>query len=246
MLKFGLIGEKLSHSKSPGIHEEIMKERNIPGTYELIEIPKDTFVQDFNHLKESGYRGLNLTIPYKETVMPLMDEISPQAKYIGAVNTVLFENGKAMGFNTDYDGFLSLLRKNNIEIKGKEAIILGSGGAAKTVTKVLLDEGIYDITIVSRAKQTFHGSYTVSYDYFKDIKTKSDLLINCTPVGMFPDINVSPIAKEYVNTSVIIDLIYNPEETLLLKYGRELGIKGINGEAMLYQQAMKAQDIWAQ
>ena len=245
MLKFGLLGEKLSHSKSPEIHADIMKSRGINGSYEIIEMPKETFAQDFHQLKTAGYVGVNVTIPYKETVIPLLDEISPQAKYIGAVNTILFEEGKTKGFNTDYDGFLFLLQNNNIEIKGKEAIILGSGGASKTVIKVLLDHGIYDITIVSRTKQNFHGTYTVSYDYFKDIKGKSDILINCTPVGMYPNTEASPIPREYVNTGVIVDLIYNPKETLLLKYGRERGIKGVNGEEMLYRQALKAQDIWA-
>jgi Shikimate 5-dehydrogenase len=245
MLKFGLVGEKLSHSQSPQIHAEIMKQLGIAGTYELLELPKETLAKDFRALINNGYRGVNITIPYKESVIPLLDDISDQAKYIGAVNTVLFQNGKSKGFNTDYDGFLSLLNNNNIIPKGKEAVILGSGGAAKAVVKVLLDQGIFDITIVSRGKQNFHGCYTVSYEFFKDTNNKYDFLINCTPIGMHPHIDISPVPKEYIKADAVIDMIYNPSKTLLLKYAEELGIKAVNGSLMLREQAVKAQKIWS-
>jgi len=244
MMKLGLVGERLSHSQSPQIHGEIMKQRGISGTYELLEFSKETFAEDFHALKNSDYRGVNVTIPYKESVIPLLDDISQQAKYIGAVNTVLFKDGKAKGFNTDYSGFISLLDQNHITVKGKEAVILGSGGAAKAVVKALLDLGIYDLTIVSRGKQNFHGNYTVSYEFFKEKRVKSDLLINCTPVGMYPNTNASPLPKECIHADVVIDTIYNPPKTLLLRYAEELGIKGINGSRMLEEQAAKAYDIW--
>jgi shikimate dehydrogenase len=246
MLKLGLVGEKLSHSRSPEIHAEIMKQKGIEGIYELLEFPKDSFVEDFNALKTSGFRGVNVTIPYKESVLPLLDEISQQSKYIGAVNTVLFQNGKAKGFNTDYDGFISLLDHNKVAVKGKSAIVLGSGGSAKAVVKALLDLGIYDLTIVSRGKQNFHGNYTISYEFFTEAKIKSDLLINCTPVGMYPNEDVSPVAKHVIQAETVIDMIYNPEKTLLLKTAEELGLKAVNGSYMLHQQAAKAQEIWAE
>lgn len=246
MFKLGLVGEKLSHSLSPQLHDEIMRERGIEGTYDLLEFPKETFAQDFNALKNSGYRGVNVTIPYKESVLPLLDDISQQAKYIGAVNTVLFQNGKAKGFNTDYNGFISLLDHNNITVKGKGAVILGSGGVAKAVVKGLLDLGIYDLTIVSRGKQNFHGNYVVSYEFFMETKCRSDILINCTPVGMFPNIDESPIPRECINADVVIDMIYNPIKTQLLRQADELGRKAINGNLMLREQAVKAQEIWAE
>lgn len=246
MLKFALIGESLSHSRSPEIHERIMKDKGIQGVYDILEFSKEDFAKSFNALKNSGYRGVNITIPYKETVIPFLDEISPQAKYIGAVNTVLFENGKAKGFNTDYYGFLALFQQNGLEIKNKEAVILGSGGAAKCAVKALLDEGIVDITIVSRSKQNFHGIYTVSYDFFKESVHSVDFLINCTPIGMYPKIDASPLPKNQIYAKAVIDLIYNPEETLLLQQARELGCQTINGSLMLVQQAVKAQEIWNQ
>ena len=245
MLKLGLVGENLSHSQSPEIHAEIMKQKGIDGTYEILEFSKETFAEGFNALKNSDYRGVNVTIPYKESVIPLLDDISQQAKYIGAVNTVLFHNGRAKGFNTDYNGFISLLDHNNITVKGKGAIILGSGGVAKAVVKALLDLGIYDLTIVSRGKQNFHGNYTVSYEFFKEANCRSNLLINCTPVGMYPNVDVSPIPKEWIKTDAVIDMIYNPAKTLLLEYAEELGLKAINGSLMLKEQAMKSHEIWA-
>jgi shikimate dehydrogenase len=245
MIKLGLIGEKLSHSLSPQIHEEIMKQRGIKGTYEILEFSRENFASDFNALKASGYRGVNVTIPYKESVLPLLDDISQQAKYIGAVNTVLFRDGKARGFNTDYDGFTSMLDHNDITVKGKGAVILGSGGVAKAVVKALLDLGIYDLTIVSRGKENFHGNYTVSYEFFREEKVKSDLLINCTPVGMYPNMDASPIPRDCINADVVVDLIYNPPKTLLLKYAEELGRQAVNGSFMLREQAVKAQDIWS-
>lgn len=244
MYKFGLIGEKLPHSKSPEMHAEIMKENKIEGTYDLIEIPKDRFEEYFTALKDAGYHGLNVTIPYKETIIPYLDELSPQAKYIGAVNTIAFRAGRLIGHNTDYFGFQELLLKNDVPVKGKEAIVLGSGGAAKAVTKVLLDLGIFDLTIVSRGKQNFHGLYTVSYDYFKEGGRKCDLLINCTPVGMFPHSEASPLPKEYIRADYAVDLIYNPIETLFLKYAKEQGSHVLNGIQMLWEQAVKAEQIW--
>ncbi len=244
MYKFGLIGEKLPHSKSPEMHAKIMEENHIEGTYDLIEIPKDRFEEGFLALKDAGYHGLNVTIPYKETVIPYLDELSPQAKYIGAVNTIAFRDGKLIGHNTDYFGFQELLLKNKVPVKGKEAIVLGSGGAAKAVTKVLLDLGIFDLTIVSRGKQNFHGLYTVSYDYFKESDRRFDLLINCTPIGMFPHSDKSPLPKEYIRAKYAIDLIYNPTETLFLKYAQEQGSQVLNGSMMLWEQAVKSEEIW--
>lgn len=244
MIKLGIIGEHLSHSLSPKIHMDLLESSNIDGTYDVIEIPQEDFAAAFTDLKGKGYNGLNVTIPYKEAVIPLLDELSPEAKYIGAVNTILFRDGKSIGYNTDYYGFKALINQNKVDIKGKEAVILGGGGAAKATIKVLLDMGIFDITIVSHSKQNFHSQYTISYEYFKESKQHYDVLINCTPVGMFPDIDAAPIAKDLINSPIVIDLIYNPVKTLLLKYAEELGCKTINGEVMLAEQAKESQKIW--
>lgn len=244
MLKLGLLGEKLAHSQSPEIHQKLLEEKGLTGTYELIELPRATFTEDFHRLKGFGYHGLNVTIPYKETILPLLDELSPEARDIGAVNTIAFKGNRTIGHNTDYYGFLTLLNHCGLNVKGKEAVILGSGGASRAVTQVLLDNGIVDITYVSRSKNGVRGYFTISYDYFRETDHQWDLIINCTPVGMYPQINQSPIPKKSIRAEYIIDLIYNPEKTLLLKYAEELGIKNCNGSIMLLEQARKAQEIW--
>lgn len=246
MLRLGVVGEQLSHSKTPEIQARIIENEGFCGGYEVIEFPQETFAEDFDALKTAGYNGVIITAPYREAVIPLLDDISPLAKYIGVVDTVSFVNGKAKGYNTGYYGFLSLLNNHDISVKGKEAVILGSGTATRTITKALLDNGVYDITIVSRAKQNFHGSYTISYDFFKENKQKNDILINCTPVGMYPNHEFCTISKEHMNTNTAIDLIFNPAQTLFLKNAETLGIKGVNGLGMLEGQLLKALEIWTQ
>lgn len=242
--RYGLVGEKLGHSFSPEIHKDLMKKQNKVGTYELIEIAKDQFSEDFPTLLKSGYNGLNVTIPYKESVIPFLDELSPEARYIGAVNTVSFKQGKTLGHNTDYDGFLTLLSENHIAIKGLTAVVLGSGGVAKAIIKALLDHGISDITVLSTSKEKFHAFHTISYDFFAGNSVTCDLLINCTPVGMFPNVEKCPIPKHAFRAKVAIDLIYNPPETLFLKTARSLGLQTVSGLRMLSAQAEKSQEIW--
>ncbi len=242
--RYGLIGEQLSHSFSPKIHHDLMLKHNINGTYELIEIAKEKFSEDFPKLLNEGYGGLNVTIPYKESVIPFLDELTPEARYIGAVNTISFDHGRTIGHNTDYNGFLTLLSENQITIKGSTAVIMGSGGVAKAVIKALLDCGISDITILSTSKEKFHAFHTVSYDFFAGNSVSSDLLINCTPVGMFPNIEQCPIPAHAFRTKAAIDLIYNPPETLFLKIAKNRCIKAIGGLRMLTAQAEKSQEIW--
>lgn len=242
--RYGLIGEKLIHSFSPQIHQDLMNKQNINGTYDLIEIEKDRFPLDFPDILKRGYNGLNVTIPYKEAVIPFLDELSPEARYIGAVNAISFKDGQRIGHNTDYYGFLTLLSENQVPIKGKTAVILGSGGAAKAVIKALLDHGISDITVLSKSKEKFHAFHTISYDFFIGNAIFCDLLINCTPVGMFPDVQNCPIPRAAFRTGVAIDLVYNPPETVFLKTAKSLGIQAVGGLRMLTAQAEKSQEIW--
>lgn len=247
--KLGLIGEKLGHSYSKDLHNKIMNESGILGTYDLIEIPKVSFPDDFPKLLLSDYNGLNITIPYKENVIPFLDGISESAKKIGAVNTISLKDGKAYGYNTDYDGFLEIFIRNSISIKGKTAAVLGYGGAAKAIALALIDEGISSIDIIMRniakAKAVNNSSYDfISFNEFNRNSKYYDFIINCTPVGMFPYVIESPIPKASIRASYVFDLIYNPEETLLLSFCKELGIKYFNGMEMLSAQARKSQEIW--
>jgi len=244
--RYGLVGEALSHSYSPEIHRDLMKKHDLVGTYDLIEIPREHFTEDFKAVLQRGYNGLNVTIPYKETVIPFLDGLSPEARYIGAVNTLSFKEGKITGHNTDYYGFLTLMSENQVSIKGKTAVILGSGGAAKAVIKALLDSGISDITVLSTSKEKFHAFHTISYDFFAGNAVACDLLINCTPVGMYPNSDHCPIPKHAFRAKIAVDLIYNPADTLFLKVARSMGLKTIGGIRMLTAQAEKSQEIWRQ
>lgn len=259
MLKFGLLGETLGHSQSPELHKKIMEQRNLAGSYTLIEIPRERFHETFLSLKASGeYRGLNVTIPYKQTVLPLLDQIAPQAQTIGAVNTILFPGGgKAVGYNTDYFGVIALLRENQVDVRGKTALLLGAGGVARAVIAALCDEGASHIAIASRSAgntrptadsaNAYMDCPLISYQELEE-GFRADVIINCTPVGMWPQVDVSPLpltTMERVGAFAALDMIYNPQETLFLKYARQLSMTAACGMTMLWEQAVKAQDIWA-
>ena len=231
MKKFGLLGEKLSHSKSPDIHQMIFQKLDINGKYDLVE----TSPEDIKKYIEK-YDGLNVTIPYKETVNPLLKSLSKEAKSIGAVNTIY----EKKGYNTDYFGFGKMLNVKNIKVDKKICVILGTGGASKAVKYYLKKNNAKKIISVSRSKK---GKNIINYD---DIETiKGDILINTTPVGMYPNIEESPVNSKIISKyKVAIDLIYNPLETLFLKYAKENNLKYVNGLYMLIGQAVKAQEIW--
>ncbi len=247
-LLFGLIGEKLKHSFSPAIHSIIFKELNLDGHYQLFEVKKEDLKDAVYGLKALGAKGVNVTIPYKLDIMEYLDDISDEAKKIGAINTICFKDNKTFAYNTDYFGFGIMLNKFDISIENKKAVVLGTGGAAKSVLQYLIDKNIGDITLVSRdinrAKEKFTDYRVISYDDIKEIG-KKDIVINTTPCGMYPKTNNSPMKKEDMsNFDVAVDLIYNPIETLFLKHAREQGIKRVNGLYMLVGQAVKAQELW--
>lgn len=254
-MKFGLIGEKLSHSLSPEIHKKIFENLKIFGDYSLIEL-KESEILDFFRDRSKKYSGFNVTIPYKVKLMDFMEEISDEAREIGAINTIFQKNGKFYGYNTDYFGYKRTLEENNIDIKGKDITILGAGGASRAVLKYSFDEGVKNILIVVRniekAKKELDSLLKnrdniefLNFEEFEERKEKGYLIVNCTPVGMFPNILNSPVGKESLEKyENLVDLIYNPKETLFLKYGKELGKKSVNGLFMLVAQAVASQEIW--
>lgn len=246
---YGLIGEKLGHTYSPMIHNKILSEINLKGHYGIFEVKREKLKYVVPGLKALGYSGVNVTIPYKTEIMKYLDFISPEAKKIGAVNVIKLDNeGLAFGYNSDYFGFGLSLINANINVKGEKAVILGTGGASKAVLHYLKDNDIREITIVSRnklsAKEVYPQERIISYEELVDIKDYS-LLINTTPVGMYPKTDASPIDKKIIERfSTAIDLIYNPAQTLLLKNAREAGLTTLNGIYMLVAQAVKSQEIW--
>jgi shikimate dehydrogenase len=199
-------------------------------------------------LRDKGMAGLNVTIPYISDVMSYLASISPEAKKIGAVNTIFPTERGLMGYNTDYFGVKSMLGMAGILVKGKKVMVLGTGGSARTVVTFLKDEGASNVALVSRnkdsARKKFSGVDVLNYTDITSHNTY-DVLINTTPVGMYPNTDESPLSKELTQCFPhVADLIYNPAETLLLRYAKECGANYVNGLYMLVAQAVKAQEIW--
>lgn len=238
MKKYGLIGEKLGHSYSKIIHEKLFELTGEDAVYELLPIPKDSFDEQMRAIINGGYTGINVTIPYKLDVMEYADVISDEAKKIGAVNTISFNDGIISAYNTDYYGIKHTFEKFNVDIEGKDIVILGTGGASRAVITAVNDMGAKSIKMVSRGKKEFMGLEVIGYDE----SISGDVLINCTPVGMYPNVDATPLDE--INFNAVVDLIYNPTETKLLKLASSQGIKAVNGLYMLVSQAMYSEGIW--
>lgn len=245
---YGLIGEKLSHSFSSKIHNAILKKLNFQGSYNLFEVKREDLKHAVHGLKALGAKGINVTIPYKIQIIQYLDRLSPESEKIGAVNTVDFNNGIITGYNTDYYGFGSALKKAEVCVKNKNAVILGTGGASKAIVQYLVDNEIKEITYVSRnpekKAEDIKDFNVINYYDISKLKN-TDIIINCTPCGMYPNMECSPVNNNILGKfSIAVDLIYNPEETLFLKQAKELGIKTANGLFMLVAQAVASEEIW--
>lgn len=245
---YGLLGEKLSHSLSPKIHDLIFKAINVDGAYKLFEVEKNNLGKFTEGLKVLNIKGSNVTIPYKENIMKYLDKVSSEGKRIGAINTISLRDGMLYGDNTDYYGFGYMLEYNNVDIDNKIAVILGNGGACKGALYYLLDNGIKHVYIVSRntnSLTTFDEKIVSLISYNELNSLSGDILINSTPVGMYPKIEGCPVENNVIkNFNTIVDLIYNPGVTTLLKKGKEFGKVTVGGLYMLVGQAIKAQEIW--
>ncbi len=241
MRQFGLIGKTLSHSFSKNYFEQKFEKEGISdASYSLFEL---TEIAEFTALvQEHQLSGLNVTIPYKEAILPYLDEIDEEAKAIGAVNTIQFTKSGLKGYNTDVIGFRNSI-KPFLENIHTRALILGTGGAAKAVAYVLENLGI-KITYVSRNPK---ADNELSYADINGFVMKHHLLIvNTTPIGTFPNIKEAPeLPYEYLTEKhFLYDLVYNPSETPFLKHAKAAGAIAINGEQMLKIQAEEAWKIW--
>ena len=243
MKQYGLIGKTLSHSFSKKYFEEKFKRENINAVYENFELNDISHVEGLFSI-HSNLCGLNVTIPYKEQIIPYLDEVDEQAQKIGAVNTIYIdkETGKMKGYNTDVYGFKQSL-KPFLENQHQRALILGTGGASKAVAYVLNELGI-TTAFVSRTPQLENQ---LNYDELNENILASFLLIvNTTPLGTFPNVDEKPTINYDAITPnhLLYDLVYNPAETAFLKEGKKRGALTINGEQMLQLQAEKAWEIW--
>ena len=222
----GLIGEKLGHSFSPAIHGKLADYE-----YKLYELSPG---QLGPFLEKKEFDGLNVTIPYKKTVIPYCDELTEAAKSIGSVNTIVKRpDGTLLGHNTDYDGIMWLLKNAGAQVKGKKAVVLGTGGASLTVQAALRNLGAAPVVVISRSGE----------DNYENIARHSDakILINATPVGMYPKTGVSPVDLDvFTALEGVFDVVYNPAKTQLLLEAEKRGIPCANGLGMLVAQAKAA------
>ena len=232
-MQYGLIGEKLSHSFSKEIHEAIADYK-----YELCEIAKDELA---SFLQKREFRAINVTIPYKKEVIPYLDEISHAAQELQAVNCIVNRNGRLCGYNTDYFGMRDTVKKSGIDIVNKKILILGTGGTARTSALVCKDLGATDITLVSRDKKDNAVSYDEAYTHFND----AQIIINTTPVGMYPNCCNSPIdLSKFYNLVAVFDAIYNPIRTQLVLNAKKQGVYATGGLLMLVSQAVRAIELF--
>lgn len=225
-MMYGLIAEKLGHSFSKDIHNRLFDY-----SYELKEIPQ-TELDSF--MKEKDFKAINVTIPYKERVIPYLDWVSDTAKKIGAVNTIVNDNGFLRGYNTDFSGMTALIRKNNIELEGRKVLILGSGGTSKTAFAVAESMGCACVRRVSREGREDCITYIEAAGQHSD----AQVIINTTPVGMYPKIGAAPVdLNNFPNVEAVIDAVYNPLRSKLVCDARKKGIKAVGGLYMLVAQA---------
>ena len=240
-MRYGLIGKSLPHSFSPEIHKALGN-----SDYVIRELAPSALPE---FIKQKEYIGLNVTIPYKQDVIPLLDEIDAPSRAIGAVNTIHNKDGRLYGYNTDYIGFSRLLKENEITLKGKSILILGTGGTSKTVRAVCQNEGATTIHRVSRRGKTPDAPEDeqdlISYDEATSEFSDTQIIINTTPSGMYPDVDCQPITLDsFGQLEAVADVIYNPLTTKLVLDARKRGIKAVNGLAMLVYQAEAAEEIW--
>ena len=238
-MKYGLIGEHLGHSFSKQIQTRIAEIENVKDyDYQLVELDKEEFKE---FMEKKDFKGINVTIPYKKDVIPYLDEMDESAKAIGAVNTIINVDGKLKGYNTDFGGFLYMVKAHNVHMEGKKVLIIGNGGACAAVKAVCKHENAKDIVIVSRSAN--RGA--IGYDEMYTSHLDADIVVNTSPVGMFPNIANAPIDVSWFHKlECVLDVVYNPILTRLCFEAQEANIKRVIGLEMLIAQAKYTFEIF--
>lgn len=229
MTEYGLLGETLGHSFSPELHKALAGY-----DYDLLPTPRDA-VEDL--LRKREFWGLNVTIPYKQTVIPLCDEVDPRALAIGAVNTIVNRNGRLIGYNTDIDGFRYMAKRAGVELSGKKVLILGSGGTSRTVQTAARELNAAEIVVISRSGENNYQNLSCHSD--------AEIIVNTTPVGMYPNCGESSVDLSlFPLLTGVLDVVYNPLRTALVQQAETLGIPCSAGLPMLASQAWRAAELF--
>jgi len=257
----GLIGDPIEHSMSPVMHNAAFEEMGLNYIYVPFRVKKEELEPAIGGMRALNIRGLNVTIPHKVAVIPLLDTLDPLAEKIGAVNTIVNDNGRLKGYNTDAAGFLQALLERGIEPRGKRVVVLGAGGASRAVSFVLADRGA-DLVILNRRLELDWAEELadhLSQTFGKKIEAlelkqknlagaldQADILVNATSLGMSPDDGQTPVDAGLLRTGLFVfDIVYNPIKTRLMKESEAAGAETIGGLEMLVWQGALALEKWA-
>jgi shikimate dehydrogenase len=256
----GLIGDPVEHSISPAMHNAAFKKLGLDFVYLPFHVPEKNLAGAVNAIRSLNLRGINVTIPHKVAVVPLLDELEATAEKIGAVNTIVNDSGRLKGYNTDASGFLRALKEKGIDPSGKKVVILGAGGVSRAISYILGEQGA-DIELFSRSK-TLEYAVKLAASISGNIKNKiraielnetnlkkslkqADILINATSVGMSPDTERILVPQKLLKTEMVVfDVIYNPEKTRLIQDAEEAGAKAVGGLDMLVWQGALSFQLW--
>lgn len=254
----GLIGDPIEHTLSPVMHNAAFNDLKLDFVYVAFRVKKEELGNALSGVRSLGIHGLNVTMPHKNAVINHLDETDPTAKFIGAVNTVLNDDGKLIGFNTDGAGALKALTENGVDLLGKKLLLLGAGGAAKAIAFQAAQE-VEELRILNRTaekakrlaevlRRKFNKRIkgnSLSANLIKEEVKDSDILINATSVGMHPNIDQSLVDPEWLRPDLcVMDIVYNPIETRLTKDAKSIGAKVISGIEMLIYQGAASFEVW--
>ena len=247
MKKFLVIGNPIEHSLSPELHNYWIKKNNIDAIYEKQKLNKLQLEHYVSQVKNNKINGINVTVPFKKTIIPYLDELTTEAKNTQSVNTVYQKNNKVIGHNTDIFGFRTSIEKTEYDLNNKEVLILGAGGVVPSIIFSLIKMKVSKIKISNRTKEKAENLKKL----FKDIEiikwgeiSNFDMIINATSVGLKKEDNLNFDFSSISGNKFFYDVIYNPNETNFLKIGKEMGNKTLNGKLMFIYQALSAFDIW--
>lgn len=258
--KLAVIGDPISHSLSPLLHNFLIENFHLPFSYEAIQVTPDKLAEFVATKRDSDFRGFNVTIPHKQAIFPLLDKVSETARAIGAVNTVIFDGATAVGENTDVTGFLWMMRLASVSLAQREALVIGAGGAAHAVIFALQQAGVSRIFVCNRSPQrlaectawmstmiTTKGEAWPWDELGKSFEERRpEIIINTTSVGMYPRVDESPLPATLLSPEmIVVDLVYNPLPTRLLREASQAGARIVHGLNMLIMQGVAAMELWS-
>ena len=263
MILTGLIGWPVAHSKSPAMHNAAFAAAGLDGRYVLLPVAPERIAEAVAGLRALGFRGANVTVPHKQAVMPFLDDLTPEARAIGAVNTIVVQkNGALLGTNTDAAGFWQDLRALGVPLtalRTENALVLGAGGSARAVVYALASHGIPVQVLARRPEQAAALAASLAphlpattqlsahgWTQIDQLAPRARLIVNCTPVGMSPHTNAMPWPRDlpFLPQHIVYDLVYNPRQTMLMAHAATAGARAHHGLGMLVRQGARAWELW--